>query len=245
VSLRFFTYDERPELDDARAPLIDAWPAFMLEDPVSNRCWGLLYERFGAFQHFLVDIETDELVAEVNSVPVAVDIENLPDRGWDDVLERGTAAEEAPTAASAIQVLIHPARHGQGFSRVCLERMRDTVREHGFEHLVAPVRPSWKARYPLVPIDRYVTWRVDDGRLFDPWLRAHANLGAELVRPCLESMTVPGTVAEWEEWAAMPFPESGSYVVPGALEPVVIDRERDLGTYVEPNVWMLHRIGAS
>jgi hypothetical protein len=123
--------------------------------------------------------------------------------------------------------------------------MRDTARDHGFEYLVAPVRPSWKARYPLVPIDRYVTWRIDDGRLFDPWLRAHANLGAELVRPCHESMTIPGTVAEWEEWAVMPFPESGSYVVPGALEPVLIDRERDQGTYVEPNVWMLHRIDTS
>jgi hypothetical protein len=28
--------------------------------------------------------------------------------------------------------------------------------------------------------------------------------------------------------------------VPGALVPVRIDRERDVGTYVEPNVWMRH-----
>ena len=30
------------------------------------------------------------------------------------------------------------------------------------------------------------------------------------------------------------------YVVPGALVPVEIDRERDEGLYVEPNVWMVH-----
>jgi hypothetical protein len=35
-------------------------------------------------------------------------------------------------------------------------------------------------------------------------------------------------------------PESGEYVVPGALELVTIDRNVDRGTYVEPNVWMVH-----
>jgi hypothetical protein len=35
-------------------------------------------------------------------------------------------------------------------------------------------------------------------------------------------------------------PESGTYVVPGALVPIEIDRERDEGVYVEPNVWMVH-----
>jgi hypothetical protein len=40
----------------------------------------------------------------------------------------------------------------------------------------------------------------------------------------------------------MAFPESGQYVVEGALVPVEIDRERDRGLYVEPNVWMLHSV---
>jgi len=55
-------------------------------------------------------------------------------------------------------------------------------------------------------------------------------------------MTIPGTIAEWEDWAKMVFPETGSYVVSGALEPVEIDREADQGLYVEPNVWMRHRL---
>jgi hypothetical protein len=53
-------------------------------------------------------------------------------------------------------------------------------------------------------------------------------------------MRVAGTVAEWEEWTEIALPESGAYVVPGALVPVEIDRERDEGVYVEPNVWMVH-----
>ncbi|MGB7807014.1 MAG: hypothetical protein WBM72_15585 [Actinomycetota bacterium] len=53
-------------------------------------------------------------------------------------------------------------------------------------------------------------------------------------------MVVTGTVAEWEEWTQMALPESGVYVVSGALVPIEIDRERDEGVYVEPNVWMVH-----
>jgi hypothetical protein len=51
---------------------------------------------------------------------------------------------------------------------------------------------------------------------------------------------VTGTVAAWEEWTEMALPESGAYVVSGALVPIEIDRERDEGVYVEPNVWMVH-----
>jgi hypothetical protein len=40
----------------------------------------------------------------------------------------------------------------------------------------------------------------------------------------------------------MRFPESGEYIVPGALVPLCVDRERDEGVYVEPNVWMEHGV---
>ncbi len=242
MSLCFYTYDERPELEQRKRPLLGAWPEFMFEDPVAGSRWHLLYERFGGYQHFLLDEESDELVAEVNSLPVHVDLEDLPDRGWDDVMTRGTDARETPNAVTALQVMIAPDRQGQGLSLLCLQRMRAIVEEHGFEHLVAPVRPSWKARYPLVPIERYVDWTTSDGLPFDPWLRTHARLGAAIVRPCVESMTIAGTVADWERWADLPFPESGDYVVPGALTLVSIDRQADRGVYVEPNVWMLHRL---
>ena len=39
-------------------------------------------------------------------------------------------------------------------------------------------------------------------------------------------MTVNGTVAEWEGWTGLVFPETGDYVVPGALETVRIDPVR-------------------
>ena len=57
-------------------------------------------------------------------------------------------------------------------------------------------------------------------------------------------MVITGTVSEWEGWTGMRLPESGDYVVPGALVPVAIDVERDVGTYTEPNVWMSHPVAA-
>ncbi|HSI96884.1 MAG TPA: hypothetical protein VK926_00850 [Gaiellaceae bacterium] len=104
------------------------------------------------------------------------------------------------------------------------------------------MRPSRKARYPLVPIDRYAHWETEEGLPFDPWLRTHARLGARIIRLCELPMTITGTVARWEEWARKDFPESGEHVVPGALVLVSIDRGDDVGTYVEPNVWMHHAL---
>ncbi len=55
-------------------------------------------------------------------------------------------------------------------------------------------------------------------------------------------MIISGTVAEWEDWAKMAFPETGKYTVPDALDPVDIDRERDRGTYAETNLWMMRHL---
>jgi hypothetical protein len=111
--------------------------------------------------------------------------------------------------------------------------------------LIAPVRPSWKERYPLTPIERYAAWTRDDGLPFDPWLRVHARLGARVLRPEPESLRITGAVAEWEEWVGIAFPESGEYVFPRGLALLSVDRERDLGAYWEPNVWMLHSFAAT
>jgi hypothetical protein len=116
------------------------------------------------------------------------------------------------------------------------------ARRHGFRSILAPVRPSWKERYSFVPVERYASWRRGDPRLFDPWLRVHERLGTDVLRPEPRSPHITGTVAEWEQWTGLAFPESDEYVFPGGLAPVTIDREADSGTYWEPNLWMRHRL---
>jgi hypothetical protein len=120
--------------------------------------------------------------------------------------------------------------------------MASIATEHGFEDLIAPVRPSAKERYPLTPIERYASWTREDGLPFDPWMRVHARVGAELVRPEPRSLYIEGSVADWEAWTEMEFPESGDYVFPRGLATLAIDRAHDVGRYWEPNVWMRHRL---
>jgi hypothetical protein len=44
-----------------------------------------------------------------------------------------------------------------------IERMAEIGRDHGLDTLIAPVRPTLKHRYPLTPIERYLSWRRPDG----------------------------------------------------------------------------------
>jgi len=118
--------------------------------------------------------------------------------------------------------------------------MLGIARRHELGSLIAPVRPSWKERYPLVPIERYAGWRRADGLLFDPWMRVHERLGAAVLKAEPHSLRITGTVADWEGWTAMSFPETADYWFPGGLATVAIDRDADEGRYWEPNVWMRH-----
>lgn len=131
---------------------------------------------------------------------------------------------------------------GRGLSPVALLAMRELAGRHGLTALIAPVRPNWKEHYPLVPIERYATWTRADGFLFDPWMRVHERAGATVLKPEPRSLRITGTVAEWEDWTQMAFPESGDYWFPGGLATVEIDRDADSGSYWEPNVWMHHAV---
>jgi GNAT superfamily N-acetyltransferase len=209
-----------------------AWPELLFHDALSNAYWHRLYDDRPEFQFALVD--EDRVLAEGNSLPVA----GMP-LGWRDAFPNAFDSGLEPDRLCAIQILVDPDLHGQGLSRPMLEHMLGLAHEHGWE-LVAPVRPTLKHRYPLTPIERYVEWRRGDGQLFDPWLRAHERVGADLLGVAPDSMVIEASVDELEQWCGLAFPESGSYVVDGALVPVEIDLERDRGSYREPNVWMRH-----
>jgi GNAT superfamily N-acetyltransferase len=245
MALQFPTRAERtgsqPHIASMQVPL---WPEFMYHDAVLERLFGRVISDYPEFQFYAWDDEREEVVGVGNTLPATWDsrAETLPDDGIDAVVE-GRFADDPPTpnVLCALQILIAPEYRGQALSSRMIQRMAEIGREHGLDTLIAPVRPNLKHNYPLTPMERYIEWRRADGSLLDPWLRTHERLGAEIAKVAPESSRVPGTVAQWEEWTGMVFPESGSYVVPGALVPVEIDRERDEGLYVEPNVWMVHR----
>jgi hypothetical protein len=245
MTLRVVTLAERPDLERAQEPLIEAgWPRFTFASAPGLAYSDRLMREFPDYQ--VVLLEDDRLLGAGQSVPFHWDgtLPGLPG-GWDAVFTQAMAERNAgrtPTASAALGVTMAREALGRGLSHMLLRAMRDAAAGHGLPDLLAPVRPSLKAAYPLQSIDRYLSWTIPDGRRFDPWLRVHVGLGGEVVQVCPSSMVITGTVAEWEEWTAMRFPDSGAYVVPGALVPVDIDRNDDKGRYVEPNVWVRHRL---
>jgi len=237
-----------PDYRDQAADLsVASWPEFMLHDPVANENWHELFDRFNEYQFGLLDTQDNRLAAVGNSLPFCWDqpLEELPERGWDWVMLEAVENHKngkAPNIQSAIQINIHPEYRSQGLSTKMVRAMRAIGQSKGFQYLVAPVRPNQKSQYPLISIDDYIKWMNEEGLPFDAWLRVHARAGARIIKPCHEAMTIPGTRADWEEWTDLKFPQSGTYHLPGALNPLNMDVEKDEGVYVEPNVWMVHTL---
>jgi hypothetical protein len=233
---------ERPDLLD-RLPFGPGWPKFIFHDPVADRLMPTVERLFADYNLVLLDAD-DVVIAGGWGVPLAWDgtVEGLPG-GWDGALERAVAGHEAgtvPDTFCAMATEVVAAHRGTGLSARVLTALQVRSAEHGLARMIAPARPTLKHRYPLTPIDRYAAWRRDDGAPFDPWLRTHYRVGAEVFAPEHQAMVIEGSVSDWEDWTGMSFPESGDYVVPEALAPVSVDREGDVARYIEPAVWMLH-----
>ena len=160
--------------------------------------------------------------------------------GIDAVGLRAIDDPQTPTSLSALSAEVVPDQQGKGLSRLVLLAMAEVARQAGLAPLVAPVRPSWKDRYSLIPMDRYVSWKRDDSLPFDPWLRVHARLGATLLRAEPKSMRIEAPVHDWEQWTGMALPGDGDYVFPSGLTALRV--QDGIGAYWEPNVWMHHEL---
>jgi GNAT superfamily N-acetyltransferase len=244
MSLRVVTWAQRPDLAARGPDSEDVWPQYNLHGDVFDDWWRALEVELPDFQFALYDEAADAVPAEGHTGPLTWDGDDLtlPD-GIDSALRQavsGRRAGTAPDTLCAFAAEVSPAARARGLAGELLAGMTALARRHGLSRLVAPVRPSWKERYPLTPIERYVRWRREDGQLFDPWMRLHERLGARVAAPLPRSLRITGTVAEWEAWTGLGFPESGDYVFPHGLAPVAIDIEADTGRYWEPNVWMVH-----
>ncbi len=240
------TLGDRPDLtDDLKASGLDGgpnWPSFYQGSLVGLKYWDRTYTEFADYQVVFVD-GASSIVACGHTLPLYWDqtAEGLPG-GWDAAVELAFAGNRKPNSLMALSAVAQPARRNSGLGAEILRSMRAVAASKGFESLIAPVRPNRKESYPLAKFEEYISWTHPDGTAFDPWLRVHLQLGGRVLMIAPESMVVEGTVEQWTHWTGGSFPASGAYVVPGALAPVHIDLERDLGRYAEPNVWVEHRL---
>ena len=228
-------YADRADLLEIRTETLNAFPAFVYHNAVGWRYWGRLYDDFPDFQ--LAALDGGDLVGEVHALAVPV-AEELP-QGWDEAFERGME-QGGGNQLSLLAISVAPERRGEGIASHLIEVVRAAAGRAGLESVIAPVRPTLKDRYPLIPIEQYMSWRREDGTHFDPWLRVHERAGGRIVAPAPRSMTFEAPVADWEGWTGMRLPADGAYVIPGMLAPLEV---RDgVGRHVEPNVWMRHAV---
>ena len=242
-TLTVYSHAERPDLQEQKWNSRTNWPEFIFHAEGPSEISAQLLAKFPQFQLYYCESE-DQLAAYSIAIPIrwTGQDEGLPE-GWTSALEQGLRERaQNPTTLCALGVDIRPDRQRRGYSREALLAMKRAADCHGFSFLVAPVRPTFKDRYPLTTIENYIAWKREDGQPFDPWIRVHWKIGGRVARAVRKSMSFSGTIADWERWTGMSFPESGEYVVPGALALVTIDRERNVGYHEEPNVWIVHEV---
>jgi GNAT superfamily N-acetyltransferase len=253
MNLTIAPLSQCPELEDAfwSDELMAAWPAFMLEDPTASLVYSDgRFERFLEFALVAVDKQNpNEVLARAVSVPFCFgeDYErpDLPDGGWDTVVrwaDQDAFLRRTPNTVSALEILVHPNVSGQGISGQILAAIKNNARRLGFKNLYAPVRPSHKHLEPHTPMSEYTFRTREDGLPHDPWLRVHVRAGGRIIKVAPCSMTVTGTLEQWRSWADLPFNTTGEVVVPGALVPVYASQLQNQAVYVEPNVWVQHKL---
>ncbi len=216
----------------------EPWPRFLSEDEAVKKYWRDLYGRFPQYQLLFKD--ADEYLGLANAFPIFWNgtTEGLP-AGFDEAVRLITRASKPANALCALAIVVRKKHAGKGVSSAILRVIKEKAKEGGFRNLIIPVRPTLKSQYPLIPMGSYMQWKKE-GWPFDPWLRVHVKAGGKILKEAIPSMVVKGTIAKWQDWTGLHFGESGEYVVKGALNPVMIDLQKDLGEYIEPNIWILH-----
>lgn len=220
------------------------WPGFYQNSYYIQRYWNRLEQYFPQYQLFLIDEKTDEFVGQMSTIPIFLDrpYENLPDEGWDWLIEKGVEDFEQHQQANCLgglQIVIDPKYRSHGLSSILLNRAKSLLDQYQFTHFILPIRPLKKHEYPDMDMYEYMKLKVDK-KLYDPWIRIHLKHGAKIIKVCPKSMTIEGSIDFWKKWIRQPILSSQAYPVSGALTPVQIHLSMDLGIYQEPNIWIYY-----
>ena len=225
----------------------DNIPEFMRHDEISVRYRDYRNAEFSKFHFYIVDTD-DNIMASCKSIPSQWDgnINSMPG-SYDEAIEK--AIDNYKTNAGlnwntliGTSVSVADSFRNRGLSSICIKKMKEICFDYNFKYLIIPVRPTFKCKYPLIELSEYINWVDKDGTPFDPWLRVHLKQGGKMIKVADKSMTIKGTIADWEKWTGVTFPASGKYIVDGALSPISIDYDTNVGVYYDPNIWILYEI---
>jgi len=216
---------------------------------------GVLHQGIPAFaEHVLLGVtqtQPNVVVTRAACVPFQLPREPdgtplpLPPDGCDEVIRwavSGQLTGEKPDTVASIEVVVRPDLRRRGLGAQMITALKDNARRLGFSTLVSPVRPVVKHRDPDMPMSTYICQFRADGLPADPWLRAHARLGGQIIGIAPTSTVIALPLDQWRQATGITFDQSGPAKVPGALVPVNVSIEHGYGVYVEPAVWMSHEL---
>ncbi|HEY8270415.1 MAG TPA: hypothetical protein VIG33_05960 [Pseudobdellovibrionaceae bacterium] len=234
--------------DETTSLMKKVWPRYLIEEsdlqeaPPSTELTDA--ELFRRFPMWGIRSKTDQkLVAFASAVLIPMDLtkKTLPDEGWQSAIQAYFSKFEA-NCLCLLSANVDPDFRKLRFSYFLLERAKELARSFGFNDVIAPVRPSQKDQFPSMPMIEYLEKQSDAGEIFDPWLRAHKNLGGEILNVCSQSVVIKATLSKWREWTGEALHQSGELLLPKGLVPLKVDVDANIGIYCEPNVWVHYRL---
>ena len=230
MSFSMHTAAERPDLWERGIASESVWPEYNLHGDVLNQWWGHLDEDLADYQFVLYDEAADEVVAEGHTGPLWWDGSDatLPpgiDDALVDIFARARSGEPVNTLCALAAESPREGR-ARGLAVQILGAMRTIAERQGLTHLVAPVRPSLKERYPH---DADRTLRRAGGATTvscsTPGCGSTNGSARGSPAPCRSRCGSPARSRSGSRGPGWSFPESGDYVFPEGLAPVHIDRD--------------------
>ena len=241
------TCAEHPELFESSVELEnETWDSLSFLDYTSAHFayYDALLERFPECRLCMVELGSGEMVATGMCVPLHVSGDAvLPNEGWDWIVETAFAQDGSNSnTLGALSISVPEQHRHRGFARDMINAMRALAAMKKLSRVIAPVRPSVKCLHPFVPMEQYIGWQDERGRVFDPWLRSHIAVGGNIVGVCDRSMVVEQPIEFWKPWVRNTLNIDGAVPLAGALAPLNFDLSSGIGCYIEPNVWVTHRV---
>jgi hypothetical protein len=152
-NLEIFTTSERHDLDEqTRAAFLPTWPQFIFHDPVDAE----YLDRAGTYfpHHDVLLLEDGEVAASGWGVPIRWDGSpgGLPDGGYDGALMSAVTGHEKSVPVDTLCIMaaaVKAGSQGTGLAGNVLTALRTRATAAGLQHVITPVRPALKSRYPL------------------------------------------------------------------------------------------------
>ena len=218
-----------------------AFPEVIFQSEVVKHCWSKIERYFPDYQIFYID-SNDDLIGFINAIPIFWNqpVSELPDEGWDWLVERGIEGFEKnikPNCIGGLQIIVSKKYLGKGYSKRLVAEGKKIKEKLGFDNFIIPIRPTFKSQFPEMDMNAYIDFKKG-GKLYDPWIRTHLSSGAKVIKVCPNAMYIHGSIAYWEDLIGKKINTSGQYAVEGALNLVSMNLENDIGEYHEDNIWI-------